>query len=150
MEDSDSESHKKLIILIISLIGLIVLVSTAYAIDTGKQTTPVQVDKKTTESLKIVNYKKTRNNPTMVRMNTTTIEITQMKCSCGWNKNHYKKHNKTIFYKNYCPFCHKWNTLKYNPKRVSEGELSCKHCSADFCLVDGNDKSYKVRKKLKR
>lgn len=48
-------------------------------------------------------------------------------CSKGW----YRTSGKFI---NYCPFCHHYNTLIWNPKHTSEGEWTCKHCDADFCI----------------
>lgn len=56
----------------------------------------------------------------------------------------YKLTKKT--WKNKCPFC--GGKLKFNPKNVPEGELTCSKCDADFCAVSGKDKAVKVRKKL--
>lgn len=56
----------------------------------------------------------------------------------------YKLTKKT--WKNKCPFC--GGKLSFNPKKVAEGELTCKKCDADFCCVSGKDKAVKVRKKL--
>ena len=56
----------------------------------------------------------------------------------------YKLTKKT--WKNKCPFC--GGTLKFNPKKTPEGELTCSKCDADFCGVSGQDKATKVRKKL--
>lgn len=56
----------------------------------------------------------------------------------------YKLTKKT--WKNKCPFC--GAKLKFNPKKVPEGELTCSKCDADFCCVSGKDKAVKVRKKL--
>ena len=56
----------------------------------------------------------------------------------------YKLTKKT--WKNKCPFC--GGTLKFNPKKTAEGELTCSKCDADFCCVSGQDKAVKVRKKL--
>ncbi|KZX16626.1 hypothetical protein MBCUT_06640 [Methanobrevibacter cuticularis] len=61
----------------------------------------------------------------------------------------WKRWGKVTF-KNYCPFCKKWNTLKYNPKRVADGEITCYKCGADYCAGTGKDKSYRCRKVLKR
>jgi hypothetical protein len=47
-------------------------------------------------------------------------------CSKGW----YKTGGT---WKNYCPFCHSYNCLKYNPKHTYEGEWTCSKCDADFC-----------------
>ena len=56
----------------------------------------------------------------------------------------YKLTKKT--WKNKCSFC--GATLKFNPKNVPEGELTCSRCGADFCCVSGKDKAAKVRGKL--
>lgn len=61
----------------------------------------------------------------------------------------YKLTKKT--WKNECPFCKakgKTSRLKWNPKKVAEGELTCSSCDADFCAVSGKDKASKVRKVL--
>lgn len=47
-------------------------------------------------------------------------------CSKGW----YKTGGTWL---DYCPFCHSYNCLKYNPKRTYEGEWTCSKCDADFC-----------------
>lgn len=47
-------------------------------------------------------------------------------CSSGW----FKTGGTFI---NYCPFCHRYGTLTYNPKGTYEGEWTCMHCDADFC-----------------
>ena len=56
--------------------------------------------------------------------------------------------NHKVF-KNYCPLCKRSGTLKWNPKHVPEGEITCGACDADYCAVSGKDKAYKVRGKLK-
>lgn len=47
-------------------------------------------------------------------------------CSKGW----YKTGGTFV---NYCPFCHTYGKLAYNPKHTYEGEWTCKGCDADFC-----------------
>jgi methionine-rich copper-binding protein CopC len=47
-------------------------------------------------------------------------------CSKGW----YKTGGTFI---NYCPFCHSYGCLSYNPKHTYEGEWTCTHCDSDFC-----------------
>ncbi|ADZ09572.1 Pseudomurein-binding repeat-containing protein [Methanobacterium lacus] len=47
-------------------------------------------------------------------------------CSKGW----YKTGGT---WKDYCPFCHSYNCLTYNPKHTYEGEWTCSKCDADFC-----------------
>lgn len=48
-------------------------------------------------------------------------------CSKGW----YKTGG---CFENYCPFCHHSGTLRWNPKHTAEGEWTCSHCDADFCV----------------
>lgn len=43
-------------------------------------------------------------------------------------------------YINYCPNCKHYGTLRINPKRVPERELTCSRCSSDFCIC-GHDKT---------
>lgn len=43
-------------------------------------------------------------------------------------------------WKNYCPHCHRYNSLIINPKRVYEVEITCKNCDSDYCGVCGHDK----------
>lgn len=52
-------------------------------------------------------------------------------------------------WKNYCPLCKASGKLKFNPKKVAEGEITCEACDADYCAVSGKDKATKVRGKLK-
>lgn len=48
-------------------------------------------------------------------------------CSKGWYK-------VTGTFKNYCPVCHSYGTLRFNPKGTYEGEWTCSHCDSDYCL----------------
>ena len=48
-------------------------------------------------------------------------------CCLGW----YKTSGTFI---NYCPICHSYGCLIYNPKHTSEGEWTCKKCDADYCI----------------
>lgn len=41
---------------------------------------------------------------------------------------------------NYCPLCHHYSCLSYNPKGTVEGELTCKICDSDFDGTSGADK----------
>lgn len=43
-------------------------------------------------------------------------------------------------YINHCPNCKHYGTLRINPKRVPERELTCSRCSSDFCIC-GHDKT---------
>ena len=47
-------------------------------------------------------------------------------CSLGW----YKTGGT---FTNYCPFCHSYGCLIYNPKHTYEGEWTCNKCDSDFC-----------------
>ena len=47
-------------------------------------------------------------------------------CSKGW----FKTGGTWL---DYCPFCHSYNCLEYNPKHTYEGEWTCSKCDADFC-----------------
>ena len=64
-------------------------------------------------------------------------------CSCG--ENSYSSGNSnyiyhTVTFKNYCPRCKSYGTLKFNPKGVPEGEWTCTKCSSDYCAADGREK----------
>ena len=48
-------------------------------------------------------------------------------CSSGW----YKTSGTFI---NYCPLCHSYICLTYNPKHTPEGEWTCNKCDADYCI----------------
>ena len=57
-------------------------------------------------------------------------------CSCGTLS--YGYHTNT--FENYCPRCHSYGTLKFNPKGSPEGEWTCSKCSADYCAASGKEK----------
>jgi hypothetical protein len=64
-------------------------------------------------------------------------------CSCG--ENNYSSGNDNYIYhnasfENYCPRCHSYGTLKFNPKGVPEGEWTCSKCNSDYCAADGREK----------
>lgn len=67
------------------------------------------------------------------------------KCSCGACGD-YNYHTST--YKNYCPNCHKYGTLVWNPKGVLEGEWTCSSCDCDYCAACGKEKIYSSPKYL--
>jgi hypothetical protein len=48
-------------------------------------------------------------------------------CCSGW----YKTSGTFI---NYCPLCHSYTCLTYNPKHTPEGEWTCNKCDADYCI----------------
>ena len=58
------------------------------------------------------------------------------KCSDGTSGYYYH----TATFKNYCPHCHSYGTLTFNPKGTVEGEWTCKSCDADYCAADGKEK----------
>lgn len=58
-------------------------------------------------------------------------------CSCGEDSYSYN----TGTFINYCPFCHQYGCLDWNPKGTDEGEWTCDICSADFCAADGHCKA---------
>ena len=60
-------------------------------------------------------------------INGTVSDYGWNSCSKGWFKTGGA-------FKNYCPFCHTYGNLIYNPKHTAEGEWTCKNCDADFCL----------------
>ena len=62
-----------------------------------------------------------------INKNGTVTKYGWNSCSKGW----FKTGGTFI---NYCPFCHCYGTLIYNPKHTAEGEWTCKNCDADFCL----------------
>jgi hypothetical protein len=57
-------------------------------------------------------------------------------CSCGLNGYHYM----TGCFENYCPKCHSYGTLSFNPKGTPEGEWTCTKCGSDYCAADGKEK----------
>jgi hypothetical protein len=48
-------------------------------------------------------------------------------CCSGW----YKTSGTFL---NYCPICHSYGCLIYNPKHTYEGEWTCSKCDADYCI----------------
>lgn len=104
--------------------------------------------------------------------NTGTITATGYPtCACCGGKTTYKKYTRTYLDK--CPICGRTGTLVYNPKNVSDGEITCgntgpycktggtkngqtlsrgsvRGCDADYCVYDGGDKGgYSRCKKYK-
>ncbi|MDR1018638.1 MAG: hypothetical protein LBM02_08065 [Lachnospiraceae bacterium] len=140
------QPHFKLTTIIVLLVFLVGIVATS-AIEI-QEVEAKKVIKKSVEKLKKI---KTigKNAPTLVKMNKTHIYIKGAKCSCG-KQGHYYRDKTTNKFKNQCPFCKKYNTLVYNKKRVTEGELTCKKCDFDACCFEGNDKSGRFRKTIKR
>ena len=70
------------------------------------------------------------------------------KPSCGCRYSYRYWYTRT--YVNYCPNCHRYNTLLINPKCVYEKEITCKACSSDFCIVCGKEKYSWSRTYLRR
>ena len=70
-------------------------------------------------------------------------------CSCG----RYSAYTwRTRSYVNYCPYCHRYGTL-YNAHKYQarfEKEITCRRCSADFCINCGKEKYSWSKKYLRR
>lgn len=79
-----------------------------------------------------------------------TITMTgKPSCSCG---KRYAYRWYTRSYINYCPYCHRYGTL-YNAHKWQsrfENEITCRRCSADFCINCGKEKMGYSRKYLRR
>jgi methionine-rich copper-binding protein CopC len=73
-----------------------------------------------------------------ITLTNKTVSATS-KCSCG-TLGDYTYHTST--YKNYCPSCHKYGSLVWNPKGVEEGEWTCSSCDCDYCAACGKEKVY--------
>ncbi len=58
-------------------------------------------------------------------------------CSCGLNG---YDHYITASFVNYCPHCHSYGTLEFNPKGTPEGEWTCSNCNSDYCAACGKEK----------
>lgn len=70
-------------------------------------------------------------------------------CSCG---KRYAYRWYTRAYINYCPYCHRYGTL-YNAHKWQsrfEKEITCRRCSADFCINCGKEKYSWSKKYLRR
>ena len=77
-----------------------------------------------TQGLKIITHKTSAKN----KSNTGTVTAYGWNsCSKGWFKT-----GGTFL--DYCPLCHNYGSLIYNPKHTYEGEWTCADCDADFCL----------------
>ena len=74
-----------------------------------------------TQGLKVSTH-----NSQAVSKSTKTVSAYGWNSCGGW----YKTGGTWL---DYCPFCHSYNCLKYNPKHTYEGEWTCAHCDADFC-----------------
>ena len=57
-------------------------------------------------------------------------------------RNHCSYTWRTRTYVNYCPHCHRYNTLGNKHKWASrhEKEITCFHCDSDFCVNCGKTK----------
>lgn len=91
-----------------------------------------------------INY--TTTTPVKKTVNTGTKSTITIKAkpSCSYHCGSNKWYTTKFIDK--CPFC--GNKLSINPKRVPESELTCNHCSADFCGVCGREKRKPFRKRL--
>lgn len=71
-----------------------------------------------------------------VEVNNQYVKATAI-CSCGsYEYDHYI----TGTFLNYCPQCHSYGTLEFNPKGTPEGEWTCSKCNSDYCAADGKEK----------
>ena len=77
----------------------------------------------TTQGLKI----KTINDKSESKDAGTVTAAGWNSCCSGW----YKTSGTFI---NYCPLCHSYSCLTYNPKHTYEGEWTCTKCDADYCI----------------
>ncbi|WP_409200415.1 hypothetical protein [Methanobrevibacter sp. DSM 116169] len=76
---------------------------------------------------------------------TATGKPSCVSCSKKISSGQLKYTDYTTVYLNYCPLCKSQGTLTINPKGVYEGEITCKNCDADYCIVSGSDKMYNSR-----
>lgn len=66
-------------------------------------------------------------------------------CGCRYS---YTWHKYTFI--NYCPHCHRYGTLRKNPKGVYEREYTCAVDDCDYCAVCGKEKYSWSRVYLRR
>lgn len=59
-------------------------------------------------------------------------------CYTCWRNVKYRKAKRS--YVNYCPNCKSYGVLLNNPKKVVDGEITCRKCDCDFCCYCGRDK----------
>jgi len=71
-----------------------------------------------------------------VIVNSQYVKATAI-CSCG---SHEYNQYITASFVNYCPHCHSYGTLEFNPKGTPEGEWTCSKCNSDYCAADGKEK----------
>jgi hypothetical protein len=64
---------------------------------------------------------------------TATVSSTTVSAS-GWNSCSTGWYKTSATFINYCPFCHTYCALVWNPKGTYEGEWTCSKCDADFCI----------------
>jgi len=149
MEDIDSHSHKKLLILIIGLIA-IVLLSTVYAVDNGKTTKKV-------EPLKQMVTQQTKYSPKSVLMNSTDIYVFGVlptRNTKKWGHKRYNVHIKNEFkgQKGVLSFRYVKNTKNYRKNICSlEGlvyvsKKGWKWYHMDFSIVDSYSHDHRCEK----
>ncbi|AEG17647.1 peptidoglycan-binding domain-containing protein [Methanobacterium paludis] len=100
-------------------------------------TATTSANTKTTASTKTIAATSTSSKSVSTIAATAKTVTATAKCSCGALGN-YLDH--TVTFLNYCPECHKYGTLVWNPKGTAEGEWTCSACDADYCAADGNEK----------
>lgn len=79
------------------------------------------------------------NSPYGVHVTSKYVTATA-KCSCGASSGGYDTYHNGTFL-NYCPNCHRYGTLTFNPKGTVEGEWTCSKCDSDYCAADGRCKA---------
>jgi hypothetical protein len=141
------------------------------------------VAKKTTTNTKKTKSKTTKKAKTKTKTKYKTVKEYWTKCGLSPDKDHKKLVSiampsgpdagrysytwyKTVF-KNYCPICNTWGTLRFDGGSankciesegaygrgykvgVPEHEITCNKCDSDYCGVTGAEKWYTVRGRLK-
>lgn len=135
------------------IISSILCIAAVYATVHVENTSNVEngSDNNTTDTIIINNntadIQDVSNNSSDVNVSTITVNM-KPSVETGLEYKHY-----TRTWVNYCPFCHKFNTLTDTPKDVNrdgsvpEGEITCDMslggCDADFDGVSGKDKLWR-------
>ena len=143
------KSHFKRLLLLSTIILIITVAISSLSI-VNAPVVSESIDK--TEEMEVIHT--SGHAPTLIKMNSTNILVDGAICSCGANSHNYQRHEQSEF-KNYCPFCKIYDVLIihngwYKNTNIPEFETSCQGCGADFCLVDGCEKSGSFRAKLKK
>jgi hypothetical protein len=76
--------------------------------------------------------------PKDIEITPTFVKATAYPSSCQNINVPYKYGTGT--FKNYCPHCHHSGVMLANPKKVPEGEWTCKNCDSDWDMQTGYEK----------